>query len=79
MNGKVVLVTGANGGLGAHITQAFLDSGAIVAGTAREISQSDFRSSKFSAFPADISSLQSARQLIDQVIEIGRASCRERV
>ena len=73
MNSKVVLVTGANGGLGAYITQAFLDSGTIVAGTARKISQSDFRSSKFIAFPADLSTLAAARQLVDQVIaRVGR-------
>src|SRR5437016_5281053 len=28
MNGKVVLVTGADGGLGTSVTQAFLDAGA---------------------------------------------------
>jgi len=26
MQGKVVLVTGANGGLGSYVTQAFLDA-----------------------------------------------------
>ena len=36
MQGKVVLVTGANGGLGAHVTQAFLDARATVIGTSRK-------------------------------------------
>ena len=35
--GKVVLVTGANGGLGSAVTQAFLDAGALVVGTSRFI------------------------------------------
>ena len=30
MNGKVVLVTGADGGLGTYVTRAFLDAGATV-------------------------------------------------
>jgi len=30
MNGKIVLVTGASGGLGVHVTQAFLAAGATV-------------------------------------------------
>ena len=37
MNEKIVLVTGANGGLGVHVTQAFLDAGATVIGTSRKI------------------------------------------
>jgi NAD(P)-dependent dehydrogenase (short-subunit alcohol dehydrogenase family) len=41
MKGKVVLVTGANGGLGTYVTQAFLDAGATVIGTSRKIEQSD--------------------------------------
>jgi len=36
MKGKVVLVTGANGGLGTYVTQAFLDAGATVVGTSRK-------------------------------------------
>ena len=42
MHGKIVLVTGASGGLGTYITQAFLDAGATVIGTSRKIQQSDF-------------------------------------
>jgi NAD(P)-dependent dehydrogenase (short-subunit alcohol dehydrogenase family) len=38
MKGKVVLVTGANGGLGTYVTQAFLHAGATVAGTSRKYS-----------------------------------------
>jgi NAD(P)-dependent dehydrogenase (short-subunit alcohol dehydrogenase family) len=68
MKGKVVLVTGANGGLGVNVTQAFLDAGATVIGTSREIQQADFNSPGFTAIAADISTREGARVLIDQVI-----------
>jgi len=67
MKGKVVLVTGANGGLGTYVTQAFLDAGATVVGTSRKIQQSDFESPNFIAIPAEISSREGAKVLLDQV------------
>ncbi len=42
MKGKIVLVTGANGGLGTYVTQTFLDAGATVIGSSLKIQQSDF-------------------------------------
>jgi NAD(P)-dependent dehydrogenase (short-subunit alcohol dehydrogenase family) len=68
MRGKVVLVTGASGGLGVHVTQAFLDAGATVVGTSRNIQQSSFDSPAFNAMPAEISTRQGATVLVDQVI-----------
>jgi len=68
MQGRVVLVTGANGGLGAYVTQAFLDAGATVIGTSSKIQQSDFSSSSFTALPAEISSREDAQGLVDQVV-----------
>ncbi len=68
MKGKVVLVTGASGGLGKDVTQAFLDVGATVVGTSRKIQQSDFSSLSFTALPAEISSRDGARGLVDQVV-----------
>ncbi len=67
MTGKVVLVTGANGGLGAYVTQAFLDAGATVIGTSRKIQQSDFDSPNFAAIPGEISSREGAKVLLDQI------------
>jgi NAD(P)-dependent dehydrogenase (short-subunit alcohol dehydrogenase family) len=67
MKGKVVLVTGANGGLGTYVTQAFLDAGATVIGTSRKIQQADFSSPSFSAMPAEISTREAAKVLVDQV------------
>ena len=68
MIGKVVLVTGASGGLGTHVTRAFLDIEATVIGTSPRIRQSDFDHPKFTALAATISNLESAQALIDQVI-----------
>lgn len=70
---QVVLITGANGGLGNPVTQAFLDAGAIVAGSSRKISQGEFKSPNFYAFPAEISNLASAKGLVDAVAQkLGR-------
>jgi NAD(P)-dependent dehydrogenase (short-subunit alcohol dehydrogenase family) len=68
MQNKVVLVTGANGGLGTYVTQAFLDAGAIVVGTSRKIQSSDFRSSNLTAIAAELSSRQSAQAIVDQTL-----------
>jgi NAD(P)-dependent dehydrogenase (short-subunit alcohol dehydrogenase family) len=68
MNGKVVLVTGANGGLGTHVTRAFLDVGATVIGTSQKIQQSDFNNRNFTALPGDISTREGAKVLLDQVV-----------
>jgi len=68
MEGKIVLVTGASGGLGRYVTQAFLDAGSTVAGASRKIQQSDFSSPRFTAVPAEISSREDAQGLVDQVV-----------
>jgi NAD(P)-dependent dehydrogenase (short-subunit alcohol dehydrogenase family) len=68
MQGKVVLVTGADGGLGTHVTQAFLESGATVVGSSRKIQQSAFTSPNFTAIQAEITSRDGAKTLIDQLV-----------
>lgn len=68
MKDRVILVTGANGGLGTHVTQAFLDAGATVIGTSRAIQQIEFKSPNFTAIPADISTLNGARGLVEQLL-----------
>ena len=68
MQGSVVLVTGANGGLGTYVNQAFLDGGATVIGTSRKIQQSDFSSPNFTALPAEISSREGAQSLVDEIV-----------
>jgi len=68
MEDKVILVTGADGALGKYVTQAFLDAGATVVGTSRKIRQSDFSSSSFTALPAEVSTREGAKVLMDQVV-----------
>jgi NAD(P)-dependent dehydrogenase (short-subunit alcohol dehydrogenase family) len=68
MKDKVVLVTGANGGLGTYVTRAFLDADATVIGTSRKIQQSDFDSPNFTAQPAEISTQEGAKTLVDQAV-----------
>jgi NAD(P)-dependent dehydrogenase (short-subunit alcohol dehydrogenase family) len=67
MKGKIVLITGANGGLGAHVTRAFLDAGAIVIGSSLKIRQSAFSSPNFTAIPAEISRGEGAAALLEQI------------
>ena len=68
MKGKVVLVTGASGGLGTYVTQAFLDAGATVIGTSRKIRQSDFTGAGFTAIPGEISTRAGAQTIVDSMI-----------
>src|ERR1700726_3480921 len=68
MPGKTALVTGANGGLGTHVTQALLDAGFAVVGLAPKIQQSDFKSPNFTALPAALDSLAAAKKAAETVI-----------
>ena len=68
MKDTVVLVTGGKGGLGTHVTQAFLDAGAIVIGTSRKIQRNEFISSNFTAIAADISSFEGANRVVEEVV-----------
>jgi NAD(P)-dependent dehydrogenase (short-subunit alcohol dehydrogenase family) len=65
---KVVLITGAKGGLGTYVTQEFLDAGATVIGVSRSISPADFPNSRFAAKPAELSTASAARALVNDVI-----------
>jgi NAD(P)-dependent dehydrogenase (short-subunit alcohol dehydrogenase family) len=67
MKGKIALVTGANGGLGTHVTQALLDAGATVVGVSRKIKQSEFNSPNFTALPAEISTAEGAKVAVDSL------------
>ena len=69
LNDKVILITGAKGGLGSTVTQAFLDAGAMVAGVSRSIEASDFAHTGFTAMPAELSSGEAARRVADAVVE----------
>ena len=64
---KVALITGAKGGLGNFVTEAFLEAGATVVGVSRSIQASDFPHARFAAMPAELSSGEAARRLADEV------------
>ncbi len=68
MKDKVVLITGAKGGLGTHVTQRFLTAGATVVGTSRSISQEDFPQPNFVALPVDFTKAVAVRDAIESVV-----------
>jgi NAD(P)-dependent dehydrogenase (short-subunit alcohol dehydrogenase family) len=68
MPGRTALVTGANGGLGTHVTKALLDAGFSVVGLAPKIQQSDFDHPNFTALAASLDSLAAAKKAADTVI-----------
>ena len=68
LEGKVALITGAKGGLGTYVTNAFLDAGATVAGVSRSIKDTDFPNSGFAAVPAELSSSEAARSVATAVL-----------
>jgi NAD(P)-dependent dehydrogenase (short-subunit alcohol dehydrogenase family) len=65
---KVALITGAKGGLGSFVTEAFLAAGTAVVGVSRSIQASDFPHPRFVAMPAELSNGQAARQLASDVV-----------
>lgn len=70
---KAILITGAKGGLGNSVTEAFLAAGAAVTGSSRSIRDSDFAHPNFRAIPAELSSLDAARGLADAAVAgVGR-------
>jgi NAD(P)-dependent dehydrogenase (short-subunit alcohol dehydrogenase family) len=69
MPAQAVLITGAKGGLGTHVTRAFLEAGATVAGSSRRIADSDFPHPRFYALPADLTDPAQALNLADEVVK----------
>ena len=65
---KTALVTGANGGLGTHVTNALLDGGFAVVGLAPKIQHSDFDHPNFTALPASLNGLAEAKKAAAAVI-----------
>jgi len=68
MNNKVVLITGAKGGLGSFVTQRFLATGATVVGISRSISQADFPEANFVALPVDFTKAGAAGKAVESVV-----------
>jgi NAD(P)-dependent dehydrogenase (short-subunit alcohol dehydrogenase family) len=68
-NQRVVLITGAKGGLGSFVTEAFLAAGDRVVGTSKSIQSSDFNHPNFAAIASDLTDAASTGMLVDCVIE----------
>jgi NAD(P)-dependent dehydrogenase (short-subunit alcohol dehydrogenase family) len=65
---KTILISGAKGGLGTFVTNAFLQSGAFVIGASQSIADRDFSHENFSAMPGELSNRENAQRLVDTVL-----------
>jgi len=68
MSERVVLITGANGGLGTFVTQRFLSSGATVVGASRKIAQKDFPAANFMPLSADFTKAVEVRSAMETIV-----------
>jgi NAD(P)-dependent dehydrogenase (short-subunit alcohol dehydrogenase family) len=68
LDGKTALITGAKGGLGTFVTEAFLAAGATAIGVSRSIRDSDFSHPRFAAMAAELSSGEAAGKLVADVV-----------
>src|SRR5438874_11306115 len=68
MKDRVVLITGAKGGLGSFVTQRFLTTGARVVGTSRSISKEDFPEPNFAPLPVDFTKPAADREAVETVV-----------
>lgn len=69
MKDKVVLITGANGGLGTSVTQTFLRRGARVIGASLHIKAADFPEPNFEPLALDFNHLDEIRSGVAKIIE----------
>ena len=68
MKEKVVLITGAKGGLGSFITRRFLKTGVTVVGASRSISQQDFPGRNFTALAVDFTKATAVNDAVQSVM-----------
>jgi NAD(P)-dependent dehydrogenase (short-subunit alcohol dehydrogenase family) len=68
MSGRIILITGAKGGLGNFVTKKFLDAGEMVIGAALSIRQSDFPNANFLDAAIDFSDADGVKALVDKVV-----------
>src|SRR5215472_8796256 len=68
LEGKIVLVTGAKGGLGTFVTESFLAARSKVVGVSRSIQAADFSHPDFFAMPAELSNGDAAHKLAAAVV-----------
>jgi NAD(P)-dependent dehydrogenase (short-subunit alcohol dehydrogenase family) len=69
MKNKVVLITGANGGLGASITRSFLATGASVTGISNKISAEQFPQPNFTPISADLTKASTVNDVVQSVVK----------
>ncbi len=69
MGERIVLITGAKGGLGTFVTQRFLATGAKVVGASRSIAREDFPAPNFDALPVDFTKSAEVTRAIGSVVE----------
>ena len=70
---RVVLITGASGGLGSAVTQEFLSNGDRVVGVSRSIKQGEFKGDNFFAHAADITQAEKVKEMVATVVQRYRA------
>jgi NAD(P)-dependent dehydrogenase (short-subunit alcohol dehydrogenase family) len=68
MSAKIALVTGADGGLGRHVTAAMLNAGFMVVGLSPKIQTSTFDHPHFTALPAVLDTLAAAKSAVETTI-----------
>jgi NAD(P)-dependent dehydrogenase (short-subunit alcohol dehydrogenase family) len=66
---RVILITGATGGLGDPVTKMFLDAGAMVAGVWSTSKPRDLQASRFMGVQADLTTAAGARSAVEQVLK----------
>ena len=69
MSDRVVLITGAKGGLGSFVTQRFLATGATVVGVSRSIAVEDFPGPNFVALPVDFTKAAAVHGAIESIVK----------
>ncbi len=70
VDGKVVIVTGASGGLGAVVTKAFLDNGARVIGVDRSARSKNADHPSLTHFAVALDSAEGVDMLVSDVMEM---------
>ncbi len=68
LSGKVIIVTGANGGLGVTVSQACLEAGASVAAVARSLTRWEPASERILPLALDLSQADACRQAVKATV-----------